>query len=157
VARPKKLHYPINFDRLLVLLMPKIRPEHRPRFYRLLLRDNYYEIKMRELGSHQEVINDQIRRGIIDKPLPDSEIESLYQGHSKKLFSQDEASLFSAGIGLGREKWKRDNIQARMKKLARASWTPDARENRRKRKATRKKSLKKKSASRIKKRVSRIK
>jgi len=158
VARPKKLHYPINFDRLLVLLMPKIRPEHRPRFYRLFLRDNYLEIKQRELGSHQNLINHLNDRGLISKPFPATEIESLYLEHSKKLFSNDEASLFYAAIGSGRQKWKRENIQARMKRLAFASWTPDARENRRKRKAARKKSFKKREpASRSKKHVPRRK
>jgi hypothetical protein len=138
--------------------MPKKRPEHRPGFYRLFLRDNYFDIKWAELGSHDRVLSHLSEHNLLGRPLPKEEIESLYQAHSKKLFSPDEASKFYSLIGSGWAKWKIENIRARMKKLAAASWTADARKNRCKRKRIRKKCLKKgESVPGIEKRVPRSK
>jgi hypothetical protein len=112
MPRPRKIQWPISFDEMLRYAFKKKRPEDRLRFYRLFLRDFLRPHSTRQASSE--------------------EIENELQADLKKNFSEDRAHhirLWSQGSF---EAWKGENIKSRMRKMAAARWSSEARKKRQK-------------------------
>jgi hypothetical protein len=105
MARPNKIVWPIGFEEMLRYALPQKRPEDRPRFYRLYLRDFLHK------GSTIKASED--------------EIEKACSAARSKTFTENEAFHIRLHMGMSMEGWKRESNQMRGRIRASRRWSKE--------------------------------
>jgi len=114
MARPTKIKWPLSFSGMLRYAFKDKRPEDRLGFYRLFLRDF-------------------IHKGTTLKASP-TEIEVALAADQQKTFDENWTHHIRMWSHGSYASWKAESYRERAKKMATASWSPEARKNRKKRK-----------------------